>query len=434
MSNFIDQVRIRVRSGDGGNGIVAWRREKYEPLGGPAGGNGGRGGHVYLEADPDMATLIDFRYRSQFQAQNGERGGPKGMHGAHGQDLVIRVPPGTVVRDITSNRVIADLVEPGQRALLAEGGRGGRGNAQLATPTRRAPAYCEPGEPGIERELELELKLIADVGIVGMPNAGKSTLLAAMTRAHPKIADYPFTTLEPNLGVVKTPDGGGYVLADIPGLIRGASQGAGLGDKFLRHIERTRLLIHLADISADFVDAITTVNQELHLYDERLDRLPQIVVLNKSDLVTDEARDKALDEVRRLLKRPGRRPAAATDVLAVSAATRQGLPALEKALLGKLSQLRDRPALPIVEPDSGAVEHRDEGFVVMRRKNVFTVAGDRIERLVSVTDLRNPESLHHLYQVLRSMGVVEALLGQGAQPGCEVVIGRTSFIFGDELL
>jgi GTP-binding protein len=429
MSNFIDQVRIRVRSGDGGNGIVAWRREKYEPLGGPAGGNGGRGGHVYMEAGPDMATLIDFRYRSQFQAQNGERGGPKGMHGAHGQDLVIKVPPGTVVRDIASDRVIADLVEPGQRALLAEGGRGGRGNAQLATPTRRAPAYCEPGEPGIERELELELKLIADVGIVGMPNAGKSTLLAAMTRAHPKIADYPFTTLEPNLGVVKTADGDGYVLADIPGLIRGASQGAGLGDQFLRHIERTRLLIHLADISADFVDAISAVNEELHLYDERLDRLPQIIVLNKSDLVTEKDREKALNEVRRRLKLPG-----GADVLAVSAATRQGLPSLEKALLGKLSQLRHRPALPRVESDTGAFGHKDEGFVVMRRKNVFTVTGDRIERLVSVTNLRNPESLHHLYHVLRSMGVIEALIEQGARPGCEVVIERTSFTFGEELL
>lgn len=414
--------------------MVAWRREKYEPLGGPAGGNGGRGGHVYMEADPDMATLIDFRYRSQFQAHNGERGGPKGMHGAHGEDLVIKVPPGTVVRDTATDTVICDLVEPGQRALLAEGGRGGRGNAQLATPTRRAPAYCEPGEPGIERELELELKLIADVGIVGMPNAGKSTLLAAMTRARPKIADYPFTTLEPNLGVVKTPDGDGCVLADIPGLIGGAWQGAGLGDKFLKHIERTRLLIHLADISADFVDAIATVNQELHLYDKRLDRLPQIIVLNKSDLVTEKDRERALERVRRQLKLTGRGAGAAADVLAVSAATRQGLPALERALLGQLSQLRDRPAVPTVEPDPGALEHKDEGFVVMRRQHVFTVTGDRIERLVSVTDLRNPEALHHLYKVLYGMGVIEALLEQGAEPGCQVVIGQTSFVFGEELL
>jgi len=437
MSNFIDQVRIKVRSGDGGNGIVAWRREKYEPLGGPAGGNGGRGGHVYIEADPNMSTLIDFRYRSQFEAQNGERGGPKGMHGRNAEDLVIKVPPGTTVRDCESGRLIADLVEPEKPVIVAEGGHGGRGNAQLATSRRRGPAWCEPGQPGVERELELELKLLADVGIIGLPNAGKSTLLAAMTKARPKIADYPFSTLEPNLGVVKSPDGDGYVIADIPGLVHGASHGVGLGHKFLRHIERTRLLVHLADISSpDCLENIGVINEELHLYSDRLDKLPQIIVLNKRDLVDDKTADKMLAKIRKKLAAIA--PQAArlngADVLVISAATRQGLLELGNILLEKLSRLRDRPALREVEADAGATQHADDSFMVMRRKKVFFVSGDRIERLVSVTNLREPEALHHLYRVLRSIGLVDALIKEGATPGSEVVIGNTSFVFGDELL
>lgn len=437
MSNFIDQVRIKVRSGDGGNGIVAWRREKYEPLGGPAGGNGGRGGHVYVEADTNLSTLIDFRYRSQFEAQTGERGGPKGMHGRNAEDLIIKVPPGTTVRDAETGRLIADLVDPEQPVIVAEGGRGGRGNAQLATPRRRGPAFCEPGQPGVEREFELELKLIADVGIIGLPNAGKSTLLAAMTKARPKIAEYPFSTLEPNLGVAKGPDGDGYVLADIPGLVEGASQGVGLGHKFLRHIERTRLIVHLADMSSpDCLEAIRMVNQELHLYSERLDRLPQIVVLNKSDLADAKSAEKIVAKVRRKL--PDIAPQATRldgqDTLVISAATRQGLKELSMHLSQKLSLLRERPAVQEVETDLGAAQHPDDSFMVMRRKKVFFVSGDRIERLVSVTNLRNPDSLHHLYRVLRAMGVVEALLAEGAKAGCEVVIGNTSFVFGDELL
>jgi GTPase len=272
VSQFIDQVRIKVRSGDGGNGMVAWRREKYEPMGGPAGGDGGRGGSVIIEATPDLNTLIDFRYKQTFEALPGGKGRPKSMHGKDSDDLIIRVPVGTLVRDLKDGKIIADLIHPGDRVMVAEGGRGGRGNARLASPTRRAPYFCEPGQPGIERDLELELKLLADVGIIGLPNAGKSTLLSLLTAAKPKIADYPFSTLEPTLGVMPKPEGGGYVLADIPGLIEGASQGLGLGHKFLRHTERTRLLVHMVDAgSPDPFNDIKLINEELHQYSETLE-------------------------------------------------------------------------------------------------------------------------------------------------------------------
>ena len=433
MSQFIDQVRIKIRSGDGGNGLVAWRREKYEPMGGPAGGNGGRGGHVYLEASRDLSTLIDFRYRSIFEADHGARGGPKARHGRQGEDLTIKVPIGTVARDLASQQVIADLVEDGQRVLIAEGGKGGRGNAQLASPTRRAPHFCEPGQPGVGRELELELKLLADVGIVGLPNAGKSTLLSVMTAARPKIADYPFTTLEPNLGVVEAPEGGGFVLADIPGLVSGAARGIGLGHKFLRHIERTRLLIHLADLSLEDVQGnIMLVNQELNLYSEKLGRLPQILVLNKVDIVDEERRQStkaALErEAAAWLKASSTPP-----VLTISSATGEGIEELRKLILELLSKQ------PVVEPlyevviDERAYNHQDQGFVVLRQKKLFTVIGDRIDRLVAVTNLRSPESLHHLHEVLRAMGVIDALIKEGAKPGSEVVLGGSSFSFGEEL-
>ncbi|HND69215.1 MAG TPA: GTPase ObgE, partial [Candidatus Obscuribacter sp.] len=289
MAQFIDQVEIEIQSGDGGNGSINWRREKYEPMGGPAGGNGGRGGNVYIEATADLNTLIDFRFKTKFEAEPGHKGGIKNRHGKAGQDVVIRVPVGTQVRDTDLDKVIADLTTPGQRVLVAEGGMGGRGNTELASSTRRAPHFCEPGQPGVHRHLELTLKLLADVGIIGLPNAGKSTLLAALTRAKPKIADYPFSTLEPNLGVAKSEGGDGFVLADIPGLIEGASQGIGLGHKFLRHIERTRVLVHMVDATGeDLPGALKTIDQELSLYSRDLSRLPQILALNKTDLLPQD--------------------------------------------------------------------------------------------------------------------------------------------------
>ena len=297
---FLDKAKIRVVSGHGGNGMVAWRREKYVDKGGPAGGDGGRGGDIYFVADENMSTLLDFKIKSVYKAQSGENGGIKNMHGACAKDLYIKVPLGTVVRDTKTGNIIADFTENEQKILIAKGGRGGRGNARFATAQKRAPQFCEPGEPGIERTLELELKLIADVGLLGMPNAGKSTFISKVSSAKPKIADYPFTTLVPHLGVVKNADGGSYVIADIPGLIEGASDGVGLGHEFLRHVERCRFLIHIVDITAENpLNNYNIINNELKKHSERLADLYQILVLNKIDALSKEEIDIYIEEFKK---------------------------------------------------------------------------------------------------------------------------------------
>jgi GTP-binding protein len=286
--NFVDQVKIHVKAGDGGRGCLSFRREKFIPRGGPDGGDGGNGGDIYFQVDPGLGTLLDFRYKVHYKARNGSHGMGKTMHGKSGEPLVIRVPPGTLVYDAETDELLADLTRPGDRVLLLRGGLGGRGNARFATSTNRAPRYAQPGTPGEERTLRLELKLLADVGLVGMPNAGKSTLISAVSAAHPKIADYPFTTLVPNLGVVRY---GGYktfVMADIPGLIPGASEGHGLGTRFLRHVERTDLFLHLVDLSdlqpGDPWQNFVTLNAELERYNPELLEKPQLVVLTKMDI------------------------------------------------------------------------------------------------------------------------------------------------------
>ncbi len=322
---FIDTARITVQAGDGGRGCVSFRREKHVPRGGPNGGDGGDGGSISIEASRSYQTLIDQKYQQLYRAERGEHGRGKQQHGAAGQDLTIRVPLGTVIRDADTGEILADLTTGGQRALVARGGRGGRGNAHFATPTRQAPRIAETGTPGEVRTILLELKLIADVGLVGLPNAGKSSLLAAFSAARPKIADYPFTTLAPNLGVVEIPPFGGFVVADIPGLIQRAAAGAGLGIRFLRHIERTRLLVHVVDVSdsgADPVAALTTVEQELAAYDPALLRLPQIAAGNKIDLPHAEglARLSALCASR------------AIRLVPISALTGEGVPALVGAI------------------------------------------------------------------------------------------------------
>lgn len=432
--HFVDQVRIKVRSGDGGNGMVAWRREKYEPLGGPAGGTGGRGGHVILRASSDLSTLLDFHYKMEFLAPNGEKGGPKNRHGKDGKDLIIKVPPGTVVKDLISEKIIADLNHDESEAMVAQGGRGGRGNVAMASPGRRAPYYCEPGESGIERELELTLKLLADVGIIGLPNAGKSTLLSVLTAAKPKIADYPFSTLAPNLGVMRKSDGDGIVLADIPGLISGASTGQGLGHEFLRHIERTRILLHMADVSSDtLLDDIATINEELRLYEPRLSEMPQILFLNKTDLVDEELAADAESRVRAAREKIFPRADSLVKVMFGSAAAQLGVDELRKQLMQTLSELKiEVPVFEVLE-DEAAVKHPDEGFQIARRKNVFYVSGNRVEKMLGVTNLRSPESIQHFFHVLRAMGIIGALLEQGAVEGSEIVIGDTSFTYGEEV-
>ena len=325
---FIDQARIAVRAGRGGDGIVAFRREKYVPAGGPSGGDGGRGGDVWLEADPNLQTLLDFKFKRLFEAVDGRRGGPNKSTGASGDHLTIRVPCGTEVRDLRTNILLGDLTEKGQRLLVACGGRGGLGNAHYLSNRNRAPEKCTEGRDGEEWNLQLELKLLAEVGIIGLPNAGKSTLISVLSAARPKIADYPFTTLVPNLGVVRRPTGDGTVFADIPGLIAGAAQGAGLGHDFLRHIQRTRLLIHLVDASSDDVVAdLTVVEQELEAYGNGLAERPRLVALNKIELLLEEELEEKLAQARAHCARP---------VLAISAATSANLDQLRSSVWREL--------------------------------------------------------------------------------------------------
>ncbi|EKE04497.1 MAG: hypothetical protein ACD_20C00057G0010 [uncultured bacterium] len=415
---FIDKSKIKVMSGSGGNGVVAWRKEKYVPKGGPAGGDGGLGGSIYIEADENMSTLLDFKYKSRFIADNGEPGRGKNQHGKNGNDVYIKVPTGTIIRDVHSNKIIGDLILHGDKILVASGGRGGRGNSRFTTSIRRAPQFCEPGEPGIERDLELELKLIADVGLLGLPNAGKSTLISVISAAKPKIADYPFTTLTPNLGVVKKPSGDGFVVADIPGLIEGASLGAGLGQEFLRHVERTRLLVHVLDITEeDPVKNYDTINQELKSYGGKLIETPQVIALNKIDAADPDK----VSQIEEYFKKEKK------DVFVISAATKQGVQDLVNYLTEKVNEIPP-PTLEIeIEEDHIAYDHDDSGFMVYKEKKTFTVAGGRIERLLSVTDTKNIESIWRLQNIMTSMGIFKALEEAGIQDGDTVRIANYEF-------
>jgi len=410
---FFDEAKIYVRGGDGGNGCVSFRREKFVPFGGPNGGNGGKGGDVYLVASAHLNTLIQFQRKVHFKAGRGEHGRGKDQFGKSGEDLFIQVPTGTVVFDAETGELIADLTEDGQRALVARGGRGGRGNASFATPTNQAPRIAEKGEPGQERWLRLELRLIADVGIVGAPNAGKSTLLAAVSAARPKIADYPFTTLIPNLGVVEV-DGTTFVMADIPGLIEGAHQGAGLGDKFLRHIRRTRVLVHLLDGAApDPLADFAAINRELELFSPDLARKPQIVALNKMDL--PEAQEK-WPRVARALKRQG------YDALAISAATGEGVQALLRQVA---ATLRELPAEPTPAPEQKVFRPKpdEDAFEIVREGGYWRVKGIKVERAAAMTNWDLDEAVLRFQRLLDSMGITEALREAGVGPGDTVVIG-----------
>src|ERR1051326_1497134 len=419
---FYDHTKIYVKAGDGGNGSSHFRREKFAPRGGPDGGDGGRGGSIYLDATRNMNTLIDYRYRHHFKAGAGGAGMRQKMHGAKGADVVLRGPCGTVVRDADTNELIADLVEDGQRVMVARGGRGGLGNTHFATATHQAPREAQKGEPGEERWVTLELRLIADIGLVGYPNAGKSTLLSVVTAAQPKIADYPFTTLSPNLGVVLVGQAGSrdetdFVLADIPGLIEGAAQGVGLGHEFLRHIDRTRLLLHILDgasFERDPWQDFQTINQELREYDERLASRPQIVVLNKMDSPEAQERWPALK---------AKAEAAGYAVFAISAAAHQGTDELMQYSARRLHEIRqeeaERAANEINTDMAGPVLRPlpDDAFTVTKEKGVYVVHGKRVERLVNMTDLENEEGMDRLQVMLAKMGVTKALEDAGVKVG-----------------
>lgn len=429
---FIDHVQIHIASGAGGDGMVAWRREKYVPNGGPAGGDGGRGGDVIIRASHNLHTLLDFKYQNQYQAQHGERGRSKNQHGKSGQDYIIQVPCGTVVRDIESNQAIADLIHDGDQVIAAFGGRGGRGNARFATSKRRSPQYADPGEPGIERQLSLELKLIADVGLLGLPNAGKSTLISVVSAAKPKIADYPFTTLTPNLGVVKKPSGDGLVIADIPGLIEGASQGAGLGHEFLRHVERTRLLLHLVDTSplAEYppLEAFHLINQELRKYHEPLAQRPQLVVLTKHDAcsLTDEALSELSQELTQALKSLNTTLEPPL-VYVISSLTREGVESLMNRVLSLVDQLPAPTNVVDVVEDTKAFDHDDSAFEIYKTDEGYEVVGGKFDRLIRVTDLRNERATTRLTNIFKAMGLYETLHQQGAQTGDIILVGGAPF-------
>jgi len=411
---FFDEATITVRSGDGGKGCVSFRREKYQPFGGPNGGNGGRGGNVYVRANGRLNTLVAFQRRRRFQAGNGGHGLGKGMQGRSGEDLYIDVPPGTVVRVRGEQTVLGDLTRDGQLLLAARGGRGGRGNEAFKSSTRQAPGFAELGEPGERRILELELKLIADVGVIGKPNAGKSSLLASVSSARPKIAEYPFTTLSPNLGVVEIGDAA-LLMADIPGLIEGAHEGAGLGLQFLRHVERTRMLVHLLDgASEDPVADFRAVNRELVLYSPELASKPQIVALNKIDLT--EARERYPKVQQDLEDEVGQ-------VYTISAVTREGLRELLQVIVYRLDHLPEDQAstdLFVYRPhlgESTAVEITQEG------PGVFRVSGQEIERLAIMTDWSNHEALERFERMLAARGISARMEEAGVQPGDTVTIG-----------
>lgn len=420
---FVDEARIQVRAGRGGNGVVSFRREKYVPRGGPDGGDGGRGGDVIAVVDESLRTLIDFHYHKHYRAEPGRPGEGGNRQGRNGRTCVFRVPPGTLIYDDETGCLLADLTQPGQQVVVARGGRGGRGNAAFATATRQTPRFAERGEPGEERWLRLELKLLADVALIGFPNVGKSTLLARVSAARPKIASYPFTTLVPHLGVVRLEEGRSFVLADLPGLIEGAHQGRGLGDRFLRHVERAPLLVHLLDLSGlerpDPLADFETLNTELQAYSPHLASRPQIVVGNKLDLPGAKER---WEQTAAELRNRGW-----IEVFGISAVTGEGVRELLYCLADRLETL-PRPELrPSEPPPAPAVAETLR--VEEEEPGVFVVHGPEVERLVAMTDLDNPEGVLHLQQQLRRLGVLRALRESGVAEGDVVRVGEVEFDF-----
>lgn len=407
---FTDYTKIIIKSGDGGNGAISFRREKYVAAGGPDGGDGGKGGNVYFKVDKDKNTLIDFRYNKKFKAENGENGQGSKCAGKSGKDIYIGVPIGTVIKDFETGKIICDLSEPEQVELVLKGGRGGRGNQHFATSTRQVPRFAEDGEPGEEKEIILELKLLADVGLLGFPNAGKSTFLSTVTDARPKIANYQFTTLEPNLGVVKGKDGNSFVIADIPGIIEGASKGVGLGLQFLRHVERTRLLLHLVDVSGmegrNPLEDFKIINEELKQYSEKLANRKQIIVASKCDIENTDL----YEELEAFAKGNN------IEIFKISSVIGQGL----ETLLDHVTEvLKTVPKEELYEEEERQVYtlEDEEDFTITRDKNIFTVKGKNVERIMRRINIDDNESMYYLHKSLANLGVEAELKKQGIKEG-----------------
>lgn len=423
---FVDYAKIIIKSGDGGNGATSFRREKYVAAGGPDGGDGGKGGDVYFVVDPDSNTLIDFRFNKKFKAQNGENGRGSNCYGKSGEDCYIKVPRGTVVKDFATGKVIVDLSEKGQKELVLKGGRGGKGNTHFATSTRQAPNFSIDGEKGKEKEVILELKSLADVGLIGFPNVGKSTILSKVTAATPKIADYHFTTIDPNLGVVKTEYGDSFVIADIPGIIEGASEGIGLGTQFLRHVERTRLLLHVLDSAGtegrNPVEDFHKINEELKKYSEKLAKRKQIIVANKIDSVQD---NKNIEAIEKLAKENN------LELFKISAATGEGL----KELFNHVSEvIKTLPKEEIVDIDDRIVytlEEEEEPFTVEVVNGEFIVQGPAAERIMRRINVEDNESFAYLQRSLKKIGIDDALRNAGIKDGDSVVLVDWEFEWYD---
>ena len=414
---FTDYVKIIAKAGNGGNGAISFRHEKYVAAGGPDGEKKKKGGDVYFIVDQDANTLIDFRYKKKFKAENGNNGEGARRFGKSGEDLYIKVPIGTIVKDAKTGRVLADLSEKGQKALILRGGRGGKGNSNFATATRQAPRFAQDGEDGEEKELILELKLLADVGLIGFPNVGKSTLLSIVTDAKPKIADYHFTTLDPNLGVVKKEYGDSFVIADIPGIIECASEGVGLGIQFLRHIERTRLLLHVIDVSGSEgrnpVEDFYTINEELKKYSKKLSERKQIIVANKIDSMQDENLYKSLEK---LAKEKG------LEIFKISAATNVGIKELMNHVSQVLKTLPKENLVEIKDEEKVYTLEDEEPFTINKEGNNYIIDGPAVEKLMKRVNLNDNESMYYFHKMLDELGVSQKLKEMGIKDGDNVTI------------
>ena len=422
---FIDEAIIELNAGRGGNGCMAFRREKYVEMGGPFGGNGGHGGNIYFEADEGLNTLIDLRYKKLYKASNGEHGQGKGMHGKNAEDLIIKVPLGTVVTDVDTNLIIADITKKDDKVLICEGGRGGRGNIAFATKTNPAPAFCENGEPGEVRKVKVELKLLADVGLVGLPSVGKSTIISKISAAKPKIAEYHFTTLKPNLGVVKTKDNRSFVVADLPGLIKGASLGEGLGDKFLKHIERTRVLVHIIDMSGiegrnPYGDYIIIMD-ELRQFDPKLLDKPMIIIANKMDMPSSKEN---LKEFKKNVKQ---------EIYEVSAINNEGLDKVLIKIADMLDTIKKEPLYEEEKFESHVLyKFKSElPFTITKEGDIFVVKGDKIEKLLKMTWFASDEAYLRFSHKMKKMGIDDELKKMGIQNGDIIRILDYEFEYRD---